>query len=288
MLGVLYVLYEVGRGLGTGDVATAMRNGRSILTWEQDWHLSAEQVLNKGLTQMTLVAVLAAYFYATLHYVVTPVVLLWMYRCQPDFYRLARTALVAGTVAGLVGFYLIPTAPPRLLSGAGFDDTLEDVQEWGWWGDDGSVPRGLGSITNQFAAMPSLHVGWALWSGALVACLASRRYVRWIGALYPLVTTVIVVATGNHYLVDTLGGAAAMAVGAVLSVLLVRTPAREAGSPSPGFRRADRGSSAAYPEPCPRGSRHRTRTPKRRRSESPTPPEPDADAADRPGCPQVP
>ncbi len=258
-----------------------MRNGRAILAWEQGWHLDAEQVLNQALGHLTPVAVLAAFFYATLHYVVTPAVLLWMYRCHPDRYRLARTALAAGTVTGLVGFALIPTAPPRLLSGAGFQDTLEDVHEWGWWGDDGSVPRGLGNITNQFAAMPSLHVGWALWSGVLVACFASRRSVRRIGALYPVVTTLVVVATGNHYLVDTVGGAATMGVGAALALLLVRPP-RAAGSPLPGCCRAGPGRSAACPGRCRTRWRHRTRTPTRRRTGPRTLPAPGTGAGHHP------
>lgn len=233
LLGCLYVLYEVGRGVGTGDVQHAMRNGRAILAWEQDWHFDLEQALNHGLSHVTAVAVLSAYFYATLHYLVTPAVLFWMYRYHSDYYRLARTTLVAGTIAGLIGFYLIPTAPPRLLSGAGFYDTLADVQEWGWWGGDGSVPRGLGSLTNQFAAMPSLHVGWALWSGVLVACFAARPFARRVGVLYPVVTTVVVVATGNHYLLDTLGGAATMAIGAIVACTVLALP-------SVGWRRSGR------------------------------------------------
>ena len=224
LLACLYALYEVGRSVGTGDVASAMRNGRGILHWEQDWHLDAERALNAGLSHLTALAVLSAYFYATLHYLVTPAVLLWMYRSHPDHYRLARTTLVAGTVLGLIGFYVIPTAPPRLLSAAGFTDTLEDVHEWGWWGGDGSVPRGLGNLTNQFAAMPSLHVGWALWSGVLIACFAGRSAVRRVGALYPIATTVVVVATGNHYLLDTLGGAATMAAGLLISSLVLVAP----------------------------------------------------------------
>lgn len=224
LLSCLYAVYEVGRGVGTGDVQHAMRNGRAILAWEQDWHFDLERAINHGLSHLTVVAVASAYFYATLHYLVTPAVLFWMYRYHSDYYRLARTTLVAGTVVGLIGFYLIPTAPPRLLTGAGFYDTLADVQEWGWWGGDGSVPRGLGSLTNQFAAMPSLHVGWALWSGVLVACFAARPRARRIGALYPVVTTVVVVATGNHYLLDTVGGAVTMAIGVVVACVVLAIP----------------------------------------------------------------
>jgi hypothetical protein len=222
LVAFLYALYELARHLRTDDVATAMSNGRAILSWEQAWHLDPERLLNQDLSQLTLVAVLAAYFYATLHYVVTPVVLVWMYRSHPEHYRMARTTLAASTLTGLLGYYFLPTAPPRLLSGAGFDDLLEDVHEWGWWSGDGSVPRGLGGLSNQFAAIPSLHVGWALWCGVLIAMYARRRIVRWVGALYPVMTSIVVVATGNHYLVDTVAGAATMGVGAVIAWVLAR------------------------------------------------------------------
>jgi PAP2 superfamily protein len=211
---VVYASYEVTRGLHHGGLTGALANGRSVLHWEQVTHLDPEHALNVGLAHVTLLAVLASYFYSTMHYVVTPAVLIWMYRRHADHYRRARTTLAIATVTGLVGFYLLPTAPPRLIHGSGFSgfqDTLEHVSNWGWWAGEGSVPRGLGGLSNQFAAMPSLHVGWALWSGALIALYARRRAVRSLGVLYPITTTVVVMATGNHYLFDALAGVAVMA-----------------------------------------------------------------------------
>jgi hypothetical protein len=166
---------------------------------------------------VTLLAVLAAYFYSTMHYLVTPCVLIWMYRRHPGEYRFARTTLALSTVLGLVGFHLVPTAPPRLLDGSGIRDSLADVSRWGWWGGEGSVPRGLGSLSNQFAAMPSLHVGWAVWCGVLLVRYSSSRLVKVLGVLYPLTTSLVVLATGNHYLLDVFAGVFVMAVGASLA-----------------------------------------------------------------------
>src|SRR3954471_8770274 len=208
LLGALYLVYELGRMFSRDELSEALTNGRHLETVERALQLDPEHFLNAALSQHTTLAVVAAYFYSTLHYLVTPIVLVWMYRRRPDHYRFARTTLAAGTLLALAGFYLMPTAPPRLLPDSGLQDTLARVQSWGWWGGDGSVPRGLGGLSNQFAAMPSLHVGWAVWSGVLLARYAARATVRWLGALYPLLTTVVVLATGNHYLVDAFAGAA--------------------------------------------------------------------------------
>jgi hypothetical protein len=219
---VVYSAYEFTRGVHEGGLAAAMSNGQRFLDWEDAVHLAPEHVLNQALHGMTLLAVVAAYFYSTMHYVVTPAVLVWMYRSHSGSYRFARTWLAIATVSGLVGFYLVPTAPPRLLDGSGLRDTLEDVSHWGWWGGEGSVPRGLGGLSNQFAAMPSLHVGWAVWCGVLIARYATTRTVRTLGWLYPITTSVVVMATGNHYLLDVFAGAAVMAWGALGAVLLQR------------------------------------------------------------------
>lgn len=210
LVAALYTAYEFTRGLHHGGLDQALTNGRFILHWEQVTHLDPEDSLNQALSHMTWLAVIASYFYSTMHYLVTPAVLIWMYRRHSEHYRFARTTLAIATISGLVGFYLLPTAPPRLLSGSGSQDTLERVSNWGWWSGDGSVPRGLGGLSNQFAAMPSLHVGWATWSGVLIAVYARRRWVRVLGALYPVATSLVVMATGNHYLLDVFAGAAVM------------------------------------------------------------------------------
>jgi PAP2 superfamily protein len=220
LVGILYGAYEISRGLGDVDVSTALSNGREILHLERVWHLDPEGLLNGALHHATFVAVLASYFYSLMHYLVTPVVLVWMYRSHRAEYGFARTALALSTAIGLIGYLLLPTAPPRMLGGSGLRDILADTQHWGWWGDEGSVPKGLGGLTNQFAAMPSLHVGWAVWCGVLIAIYAEHRWVRIIGASYPILTTLVVMATGNHYLLDAIAGVVVMGLGALLTAAL--------------------------------------------------------------------
>jgi hypothetical protein len=89
----------------------------------------------------------SAYFYATLHFIVTAGVLVWLYRRHPDSYRTARQVLVIATVACLVGFWLCPTAPPRLMPGSGIRDTLADVHQGGWWaGPSSGVPVATAAV----------------------------------------------------------------------------------------------------------------------------------------------
>ena len=110
-----------------------------------------------------------------MHYVTTPLVLVWMYRWHGRHYRTARTALAISTMLSLIVFWRCPPHRRGCCSGANVPDALFQVRHWGWWGGDGSVPRGLGGLTNQFAAMPSLHVGWALWCGVLLWRYDSHR-----------------------------------------------------------------------------------------------------------------
>jgi hypothetical protein len=214
---VIYAAYDLTRGLGDGSIAEAVTNGRLFMHWEQVLHLDPEHTLNQAVHGVTFLAVLSSYFYSTMHFAVTLAVLVWMYRRHAAQYRFARSALAMSTVLGLIGFWLVPTAPPRLIAGSGIRDTLADVSRWGWWGGEGSVPRGLGSLSNQFAAMPSLHVGWALWCGVLLVCYSSSRIVKTLGALYPIATSVVVMATGNHYLLDVLAGVLVVSLGTALA-----------------------------------------------------------------------
>jgi hypothetical protein len=225
LVGMLYGAYELSRGMGGGiDISSALSNGREILHLEKVWHLAPEHVLNQFLAHATFFAVAASYFYSMMHYIVTPSVLVWMYRKHREHYAPARTTLAISTTLGLVGYFLLPTAPPRMLAGSGLRDTLADTASWGWWGGEGSVPRGLGALTNQFAAMPSLHVGWSLWCGTLIAMYARRRWVKLLGISYPIVTTLVVMATGNHYLLDAIAGAVTMGAGALVAAALTSRP----------------------------------------------------------------
>ncbi|MFJ7997357.1 phosphatase PAP2 family protein [Streptomyces sp. NPDC096310] len=227
LLAVVYAAYSAGRLLARGDVSTAVDHGLAILRVEKALLLNAEHPLNRLFTSTPAIGIPADFAYASLHYLVTPAVLVWLFRRRPARYRAARTWLMVSTLLGLVGFTLLPTCPPRLLdAGYGFVDTMAQYSSYGWWGTEASAPRGLGGMTNQYAAMPSLHVGWALWCGVLLWKHARTPLVRWLGLAYPLVITVVVMGTANHYFLDAVAGAAVMGAGALLTGPVTRAVER--------------------------------------------------------------
>lgn len=217
LLVVVYVAYSAGRLLARGDVTTAVDNGLALLDIEKTLHINFEDPLNRLFTAHAAIGVPADFIYASLHYLVTPVVLVWVWLRHRVDYRRYRTWLLLSTVVALVGFVLMPTCPPRLLDPAyGFVDSMAQYSSYGWWGGEASAPRGFGGLTNQYAAMPSLHVGWALWCAVVLWRLAPHTPVRLLGVAYPLVTTIVVMGTANHYFLDAVAGAAVMGLGWLL------------------------------------------------------------------------
>ncbi|MFD8984072.1 phosphatase PAP2 family protein [Streptomyces sp. NPDC059564] len=218
LLGLVYGAYSGGRLLARGDAGLAVDHGLAILRAEELLRIDFERPLNRLFSHTGPLGIPADFAYASLHYLVTPAVLVWLYRRRPAHYRTARTWLVASTLLGLAGFVLLPTCPPRLLDASyGFTDTMAHYSAYGWWGAEASAPRGLGALTNQYAAMPSLHVGWALWCGLLVWRHARRPLVRALGPAYPALTVVVVMGTANHYFLDAVGGAAVMGAGLLIA-----------------------------------------------------------------------
>lgn len=220
---LVYAAYSAGRLLVRGDVADAVDNGLDILHVEKLLSLNAEHPLNRLFTDHSWIGVPADFWYASLHYLVTPAVLVWLWRSRAVHYRAARAWLMTSTMIGLIGFTLLPTCPPRLLSeGYGFVDTMAQYSDFGWWGGEASAPRGLGGMTNQYAAMPSLHVGWAIWCGVILWRHGRTPLVKTAAVAYPLITVIVVMGTANHYFLDAVAGAAVMGLGLLLARPVLR------------------------------------------------------------------
>ncbi|WP_345354459.1 phosphatase PAP2 family protein [Actinoallomurus liliacearum] len=215
LLFAVYLMYDGVRMLVAAGHGQAFADAHHVLGLERALHLAHERAVNHAVSGLPVLGVAMSYAYATLHYVVTPVVLVWLWKRRPWQYARARTTLVAATLLGLVGFSLFPTAPPRMLPG--FVDTLAKYHEWGWWSGDASAPKGLGGLTNEFAAMPSLHVGWAAWCGWQVARNTTRRLLRILAVAYPVFIFAVVIGTANHYIADAVAGLAVIVVGAGLA-----------------------------------------------------------------------
>ncbi|MFD5814651.1 phosphatase PAP2 family protein [Streptomyces sp. NPDC127038] len=224
---LVYAAYTAGRLLARGDTTGATDHGLEILRIEKVLHLNAEHPLNRLFTREAWLGIPADFWYASLHYVVTPAVLIWLFRSRTVRYRAARTWLMTSTLIGLIGFTLLPTCPPRLLAPEhGFVDTMAQYSGYGWWGAEASAPRGMGGMTNQYAAMPSLHVGWALWCGVMLWRHGRTPAAKVAGVVYPLFTTIVVMGTANHYFLDAVAGVAVMGAGLLLTPLVMRAANR--------------------------------------------------------------
>lgn len=217
-LTVLYGLYELVRGAGGEDVQAAMQNTADIVAFEMAAGVYVERGVQQAFEAIPLAPALLGLAYVVLHFVGTALLLIWVHRRHPDRFPLVRTTLVVATGFALVGYVLYPAAPPRLAD-LGFSDTVTSAT-----GLDLSSDL-LGSLYNPFAAVPSLHFGYALIVGGVMATLATRRSFRLLGAVYPVAMLVIIVATGNHFVVDAALGAMVVAAGWIVARAVVRVPA---------------------------------------------------------------
>jgi len=203
---VLLVGYDVIRALPQTTASVAVRHAHQLLSVEGRLFSHLEVPLNTWLDAVPPLAVLACYAYAALHYLATPVVLLISRHRGGWRYWHGYWTLVLASGLALVAYALYPVAPPRLVPDLGIVDVLRDYADHGWWGSAASAPRGIGDATNQYAAMPSMHVGWAVWCGIQMWGFGTRPW-RVLAVAYPTLLAVTVLATGNHYLLDVLAGA---------------------------------------------------------------------------------
>ncbi|MEV3909258.1 phosphatase PAP2 family protein [Streptomyces canus] len=201
LIAVSYWTYSQVRNAVPEQKTEALRNADWIWRMEHHLGIAVEESVNHAVNSVTWLVVGMNYYYATLHFIVTLSVLVWLYRSHPGRYAATRLVLFATTGVALVGYYLYPLAPPRLMNGSHFVDTVMVHQTWG------SMASGdLKHMSNQYAAMPSMHIGWSVWCGLTIFALASVPWVRVLGLLYPTVTLLVIVATANHFWLDAVGG----------------------------------------------------------------------------------
>src|SRR4051794_3475246 len=196
-----FLLYNVGRMLAADELGRADGNAHEVLDAERWLRLPAEASLQAWALSHDWVVDLANRYYVSVHFPLTIAVLVWLYRYRRPAYTWAKRSLLLATGVALVFHVLVPVTPPRLLSSVGMVDT----------GHAGGMSiyqaPVLGSMSNEYAAMPSMHVGWALLI-AIVMIAACRSRWRWLWLLHPVATVFVVVSTANHYWLDGVAGAA--------------------------------------------------------------------------------
>ncbi|MFE5046750.1 bifunctional glycosyltransferase 87/phosphatase PAP2 family protein [Streptomyces sp. NPDC056637] len=215
-------------GTSTGGRATAEAHGTQVHSLEKFLHIDIEHWVNHAVAQIPWLKSFFNFYYESFHFIVPLSVLAVLYVRRPAQYRWARSALGFATVLALIGFWFYPLAPPRLMPSLGFIDTLHGVQDFSK-PDYGT----LTALTNQYAAMPSLHFGWSLWCGLVIAILAPKWWMKAIALLHPLFTISAIIATGNHWVLDAVGGATVVGAGFGLTYLLSGPRARLTGATVP-------------------------------------------------------
>ncbi|MFJ8590298.1 bifunctional glycosyltransferase 87/phosphatase PAP2 family protein [Streptomyces sp. NPDC093598] len=240
LLRVTYAAYSKVRLAATGGSNSAGRaeaeeHGMQIHDLERALRLDIEHWVNHTVVGIDWLRDFLDHYYTSFHFIVPLAVLAVLYWRRPGDYRWARSALGFATLLALAGFWLYPLAPPRLMPGLGYIDTVHGVQDFSQ-PDYGT----LTALTNQYAAMPSLHFGWSLWCGVVIAVLATRWWMKALGLLHPLFTASSIVATANHWVLDAVGGAVVVAAGFGLTYLLQGPRARTASAvPEQEERRAE-------------------------------------------------
>jgi len=200
LVGALYFIYHEGRMLAGNDVTRAVHNGSSLWHLERTLHVPSEQTVQDLVLGRRQVVQAANWYYLGAHFPVTIAFLAGLFVWRRRQYARVRNALAVSTALGLAIHIAYPLAPPRLV---GDIDMVDTGSVFGPSPYNGAI-RGA---ANQFAAMPSLHVGWAVLIGIVLWRLAPRGW-RWLGVVHASLTTVVVVVTANHYWIDGAVGAA--------------------------------------------------------------------------------
>jgi PAP2 superfamily len=239
-------LYDDVTELAPLRLHAALAHAHALLGFERSIGLDPEHALDRWLAPHHTLALLVSDYYDNAHFIVTLGLLGWLWWRRADIYRPLRSTLVLVNVLAFVVFWLYPVAPPRMLPG--FTDVVAASGAFGSWHSGA-----LASHANQLAAMPSLHIAWALWCTLAVWRMTRRALLRVLAAVYPCLTAVAVLATGNHYLLDVLAGALVL----VLAAALVRAWGRIRSGPR--ARGGERRAPAAVVLDV-RGARHKVVT----------------------------
>jgi membrane-associated phospholipid phosphatase len=211
--------YQVARGMADRDTGAAFDNGLKVIDIERRasglWELSLQSYAHRS--DLLTWSVSATYWLS--QFTVMGLALLFVYLRRNESFTRFRNAIMLANVIGLVGYVLIPTAPPRMFPELGFVDTLASL---------GGLNHGSGLVelaSNPYAAMPSLHSADALIVGVVMAAVVRRSWAKALWLAWPAWVWFAVIATGNHFWLDVLAG---VALAAVAGALVYRRQLRRA------------------------------------------------------------
>jgi hypothetical protein len=218
LFALAYFAYRLVRGLAEGDASAAFAHARDLIALERGLHVFVEPSIQTWASGSHLVIVLASWLYVNAQGPITIAALLFLYmRHNSSFYFVRNMFMIAMAIA-LVAYLVFPTAPPRFLPEWGFIDTVSNFTPV----HPTHTSQVMSTLFNPYAAVPSMHVAFALMIGWPLARLVRSPVARVLWLLYPLLMTFVIVVTANHFIVDALLGALTMAVSAYAATWLAR------------------------------------------------------------------
>ncbi len=218
LFGAAYLAYRLVRGLVEGDANAAFAHARDLISLERTLHVFVEPSIQAWASGSHFVMVVSSWLYVNAQTSVTIAALVYLYlRHNRNFYFVRNMFMVAMAIA-LAGYAIFPTAPPRFMPEWGFIDTVANVTGV----HVSHASASLNALTNLYAAVPSMHVAFALMIGWTLARLVGWRLVRVMWLLYPFVVAFVIVVTANHFIIDALLGALTAGVSAYAASWLAR------------------------------------------------------------------
>jgi PAP2 superfamily len=218
LFGAAYLAYRFVRGLVEGDANAAFAHSRDLITVERTLHVFVEPSIQAWASGSHFLMVASSWIYVNAQTTVTITALVYLYlRHNRNFYFVRNMFMVAMAIA-LVGYAIFPTAPPRFMPEWGFIDSVADFTGVHVTAKSAS----LNELTNLYAAVPSMHVAFALMIGGTLSRLARWRLVRVLWLLYPFLIAFVIVVTANHFIIDAFLGALTAAVSAYAASWLAR------------------------------------------------------------------
>jgi hypothetical protein len=210
-----YYLYRIVRGVIDGQVVTAFAHARGVIDFERSLHLFFEPGLQSWVVGKGWMIHFADFMYMNAHVAITTIFLVWLYFWRNDNFYFVRNMFMVAMGLALIGYIVFPTAPPRLMTEWGFTDAVTD-----WVGPGAS--NTASALYNPYAAMPSMHVAFALMVGITGVRLVKWRVLKVLWAFYPLLIAWVVIVTANHFWLDGAAGAVVAAISAYTSEALAK------------------------------------------------------------------
>jgi len=211
-----YSLYRLTRGAVEGRATLAFENARSVIDVERSLHVFVEPTIQQWASGWGLVTDAASWIYINAQTSVTLGGLVFLYLFRNSSFYFVRNMFGVAFILAIVGYILVPTAPPRFLPEWGFEDTLSLYT--GVSQDNVTV----NALFNPYAAIPSMHVAFALMIGWPLAYLVKQKALKVFWAIYPFIVTFVIVVTANHFLTDAFLGACTAGVGALAARAMAR------------------------------------------------------------------